>query len=242
MSQANNEVLQAFIAEKAPLLPGVLIFAKIWGSHSHNTALPTSDVDYLMVYACKPKQLLSLSPPTDTVDGKKPDFQAHEVAKFCSLLLKGNPGLIECLFTERFQHYGSAWEELRKERRRFLSWRTVKQYVGYAQGQLHKLRAGTSLHTAGGKFSEKWAYHLVRLLFDAERIAKGEDPLIWKEDGSEERSLLMSIREELIPQADIENLAAQAMKRIDALESSSGIPKEGDKEFLNEWLLDIRGL
>jgi len=120
-------------------IPGRLIYAKVWGSYSHNTQTPKSDVDYLAVYACTPRQLLSLSPPKETWDNKKPDVQAHEVRKFARLLLKGNPGVIEMLFTERMEFVTPEWLRLKEIRKSFLSCNVIKQYLGYAEGQMKRL-------------------------------------------------------------------------------------------------------
>jgi len=221
--------------------PGRLLFARVWGSMAHNTAKPESDVDFVAVYAAPTDEVLGLFGVRDTVvnkEGEKPDFQAHEVGKFCRLLLKGNPGILECLFSEKFTYETGEWQALKAERRRFLSVQAVNQYVGYAKGQLQKLQAGTSLHTKGGKFCEKWGYHLIRILGDAKRIASGEDPVVWKEGN--ERDLLMKIRRHEILQSEIEAVARGLMDEINSRLEHPKIRGDGDAAFLNSWLLGIR--
>jgi len=173
--------------------PGQLVFARIAGSQSYNLAMPESDEDYFGIYAPPTEQLVGLHMPAYTLDGHEPDWVVHEVGKFCGLLLKGNPSIVEALWTDRNTYETSAWRELKRERRRLLSEHTVKQYIGYALGQLQKLSKGSYLHTTGGKPNNKWSCHLIRLLMDAGQIATGGEPVIWKEDT--ERSFLMSIRE-----------------------------------------------
>jgi hypothetical protein len=241
--------LNQFISEKAGGFPGKLLFARVCGSYSYNTMLPTSDRDFLAVFVAPTRDVLSIHPPSYTVDGVKPDFQAHEVGKFCSLLLKGNPGIIECLFTKIVVDdvFTSAsgvpfavapWGELTAARKQFLSQRVVKQYLGYAMGQMQKLKKGTSLHTKGGKLSEKWSYHIIRLLNDAVKISSGEEPVIWKE--GQERELLMAIRNGRISTHEIVNLANSRIRQIEDMLSKGLLPKEGDEKFLNKWLLSIR--
>ena len=219
-------------------LPGRVLFAKVWGSWSHNTQMPTSDVDYLAVYASPTAVVLSLSPPPDTVDGKGPDYQAHEARKFCELLLKGNPAILEMLYTDRAFQGSDEWAALLAHRDRFLTKRAVNQYVGYARGQLQKLFKGSYLHTSGGEYSEKWAYHLVRILLDAKRIAEGFAPIVWKEGA--ERDLLMQIRGGTLAPDRVEAMARQLMAEIESLLEQSSLPEQGDRTFLNQWLLDIR--
>lgn len=219
--------------------PGRLIYAKVWGSHSHNTALPTSDVDYLVVYAAPIREILGLHPPADTVETHEPDVQAHEVAKFAGLLLKGNPGIVEMLFTERMQYETSWWRDLKDHRRKFLCARTLKQYLGYAQGQLHRLKGHQSVHSKGGEPNEKWSYHLMRILQDAWRIARGEEPTVWKE--CHEQEFLMQIRSGKFTVGEVEERAVQAIADIDARRPWP-IPDEPDEQVLNDWLLRVRGV
>jgi len=226
-------------------LPGKIIFGKLWGSRSHNTELPTSDEDFLAVYVSSNKELLGMFPPPDTVDNPtdvKPDYQAHEVGKFCQLLLKGNPSIVEMLFTDRMCFDTPDWLTLKAYRKKFLSQVAVRQYLGYAEGQLKKLAHHTGnagLHTKGGKYSEKWAYHMVRLLWDAKRIAQGGEPVVWKE--GLERDHLMQIRMDLLTQEAVERLAKSEIAAIDAMRPWK-IPEEADKRLLNDWLLCVRGL
>jgi len=224
-------------------LPGWTIFAKIWGSRSHNTALETSDEDFLAVYQSPTRSILSLYPPPETMDnpdGQKPDYQAYELKKFCGLLLKGNPNIVEMLFTEKFTYESPEWQELKGHRKDFLTQTCVRQYLGYAEGQLKKLFAHGGeggLHTKGGKYSEKWAYHLVRLLWDARRIAKGEEPIVWKE--GEERDRLMDIRFGHTSPNVVEQMARALLAEIEALKPWK-LPEEGDGPYLNDWLLRMR--
>ena len=221
-----------------PRIPDDILFAKVWGSWSHNTNLPSSDVDFCAVWAAETKDILSLNPPKETVDGKDPDFQSHEVAKFCRLLLKGNPAILEMLFTDRFCYSTRPWLELKAERRRFLSRRAVSQYLGYANGQLHRLTMGSYLHTTGGRYNEKWAYHLIRVLYDGGRVAAGGDPVVWKEGA--ERKELMEIRTGLWSQGAVEMRANELFAEANKALESSQLPDEGDRAFLNDWLLSVR--
>jgi len=219
-------------------LPGRVLFAKVWGSWSHNTQLPTSDLDYLAIYASPVSEVLSLSPPPETVDGKNPDYQAHEVRKFCELLLKGNPAIIEMLFTDRGCVGMEEWACLRLNRARFLTRRAVEQYLGYARGQMRRLFTGAYLHTSGGEYNEKWAYHLIRILLDARRIVQGEEPVVWKE--GDERDLLMAIRNGICGREKVESLAKDVLAQVESLIEESALPDTGDQAFLDQWLIDVR--
>ena len=219
------------------LVPYRLIFSKVWGSHSHNTNMPGSDTDYLGVYVAPTKQIVSLDKPPQTIDGKSPDVESHEVEKYCHLLIKGNPSMIEMLWTEIMCVASPEWEELRLIRNQFLSCQVVKQYLGYARGQLGRLDAGTRLHTKGGDYNTKWAYHMIRVLGDALQIAKGGEPEVWKE--GEEHALLMQIRNGDFRSEEVVSMAKERTAAVEALQPWR-LPENGNRAALNKWLLDIR--
>lgn len=226
-------------------LPGRILFAKVWGSHSHNTALPESDLDFLAVYIVPTWDLLGLDSHPETVDQNTdgyqgPDFQAHEISKFCRLLMKGNPGIIEMLFTEKFctpLYTSEAWGTLISFRTQFLTHVTVDQYLGYAQGQLKRLQKGTKLGTTGGTYNTKWAYHMLRLLGDAKKIVQGKPPGVWK-DG-DELDMLMRVRRGEHTESDVATMARWRMAQIED-EKPWGIPEEMPKVKLNDWLIEMR--
>jgi len=231
-------------------LPGRILYAKVWGSWSHNTNVPGSDLDFLAVYVTPNKDLLGLRPPTTTVVREhipltdvSPyptyDLHAYEVKKFCDLLIKGNPGIIEALYTERMCWNTADWEMLCLNRSKFMTQRVLEAYKGYAKGQLSRLRKDQSLHTTGGSYNTKWAYHLVRLLLNAKRIHGGDNPRVWKI--GTELELLMDIRSGKFSRERIEEMAENILLR---LRESPGItlPTKADTEFLNRWLLCVRGV
>jgi uncharacterized protein len=218
---------------------GWLLFSKVWGSWSHDTQLPSSDIDYTGVYVAYPKDYLGLHPPEDTLTGNKPDYQVHELKKFCDLLLKGNPGIIEMLFTDRYAWFDPKWKPLYDGRRKFLCKTVVKQYLGYSVAQLERFRHSKPVHSKGGVAGEKWCYHMVRVAWDAERIARGDEPKVWK-DG-EEREKLMAIRTGAWTSEQAVKEAEASIARVDALKPWP-IPDKTEEEFLNNWLLWIRGV
>lgn len=229
MSSLNNKALNDFLKSIRQELPGKMVYAKVWGSHSHNTGLPTSDIDFMGVYQVPTKTILGLDPYQESKVGKSPDYQFHETGKFCRLLLKGNPEVVETLFTEHWQVMTTAWEELRAIRETFLNQRTVKQYLGYCSGQLQRLLSGNRL-----VYNTEWAYHLIRLALDSRRIAIGLHPKIWKE--GKEREHLMAIRAGEYTHEQIEREFKDIVNSIDI----SKLPIGPDIEKLNSWLLKQR--
>jgi len=221
--------------------PGPLLFVQETGSTAYNLAVAGSDVDYLGVYVAPTRTILGLGEPPGTLtnpEGTKPDCTVHEVGKFCRLLLKGNPTIVESLFVERNFGARGLWGALRAHRRAFLTRTAVEQYLGYCQGQLLRIEKGRSLARGdGGRPDVKWAYHMLRLALDVERIVRGEEPVVWRT--GDEREQLMGVRRGETPLAAV---VADVKWRIAAVNAKKPwpLPDEGDRAFLNDWLLFVR--
>lgn len=229
-----------------------LIYAKVWGSHSHNTNKdnawckqndsPESDIDYSGVYIANTKKYLGMSGIQDSYNNSenvKPDYAFHEIGKFCNLLLVGNPAILEMLFTERLHYIADdSWVYLRENRNKFLSKKAVESYIGYASAQLSRLKKGLRLNTKGGEASEKWMYHFIRLLYDAKRIVRGDEPLVWKT--GEERERLMNIRYGKVNVEEIEKEASTMLDEINTQLATCQLPDVGDSQFLEKFLVDLR--
>jgi hypothetical protein len=221
----------------------------VGGSRLYGVAGPDSDLDLKYVFVRPTKDLIGLRPPVEkkeTVEGvvefdycgKKVEFVAHEIGKFARLLLKGNPNLVEYLWSPGDETWADGWTDIRREAKRFLSQQTVKQYSGYCGGQLKRLQNSLSLHTTGGQYNTKWAYHMVRLMWTAGRIANGEEPKIrW--DG-EQRDTLLEIRAGGWSSDRVIQYVRERLDVIDGLDLSLTLPEHGDKEWLNDWLLRQR--
>jgi len=224
-------------------LPGRPLFVKVWGSYSHNCAHDSSDLDMLAVYQLPTHEILGLAPVREDVvwtaaNGAPFDLEAHEIGKFCRLLMKGGAAALETLFTDRLFWASPDFATLMSLGSRFLSRRSVRQYMGYADGQIKRFQNGQSLHSKGGKQNEKWGYHFSRLAIDAERIARSEPPLVWK-DGEEREGLMRIRRGETSPEVAMRQAAA----RIDGLRQTEGawtVQEESDEATLNDWLVSLR--
>lgn len=236
--------LAAFLEGFKP--PGIILDARVWGSNSHNTQVESSDWDFAGIYAAWPIELLGMRPPSDKLqhdnDAKQPgecDYAFYEAAKWAGLLLKGNPGIIESLFAEVGCHTDKMMKDLIDNSHLFVSRRVIKQYTGYASGQLERARKGSYLHTKGGKVSEKWLYHIFRLLGDARDLIIHRKVQVYKADDSKEREALLAIRQ---GGYEVEEMLVRAEREIGLVDSLdvSHLPEEGDADMLQGWLVRVR--
>lgn len=224
---------------KSKKFPGVVIFARIHGSWSYNLNKEGSDIDFSGVYVSDTREILGTNPPTDTFvnpKNQKPDFAFHELGKFCRLLAKGNPTAIEMLFTDHYFSHAPAWNRLVEIRNELLSMVSINQYIGFAVSQLGRLENGQYLHTTGGAFNEKWAYHCIRLLQDALSIKSGRGVQVWKE--GKERDFLLSIRNGKFNKEEIIKIGRQILTELN--NTVPNIPQEPNLDLLSRTLVDMR--
>lgn len=156
-------------------MPTTLLIGVV-GSTAYGLATAHSDEDRLGVYLADPEDVFGLHGP-QVLTGSRvttgPDVTLHELYKFATLALKGNPTVSELLWLDRYTVRTEAGDALIALRDAFVSTEAVrKSYGGYALQQARKL---LSRHEAGkGGFSSdvarrtaKHARHCLRLIRQA---------------------------------------------------------------------------
>lgn len=83
----------------------------------------------------------------------------------------GNPFMIETLFTQQRFVSSPSFDLLRAMRRVVLTPTLVEEFVSYVRGQI-------VVHQKKG-LKGKRLYHILRIMFELERIVDGGEPLIW---------------------------------------------------------------
>jgi len=110
---------------------------------------------------------------------KEYDFQVYSIVKYFQLCMENNPNMLDALFIpERcIIHCDAIGNIVRENRKLFLHRGCWPKFRGYAYSQLHKMSIKTPEH--GSKryesvkkfgYDVKFAYHLVRLLYEVEEI------------------------------------------------------------------------
>jgi len=77
----------------------------------------------------------------------------------------------------------------------------------------------------------------MRLVFEAKRIAEGNEPNIIVQ--GEEREYLMKIRREEITIIEVDRRIQEIISEIDKLKPWP-LPDKGDELWLNNWLINMR--
>lgn len=153
------------------------ILQGVVGSTAYGLATPDSDVDRLAVHLAPVEDLLTwgLSKTQQSVVQSDPDLTSHDVGKYLSLALKGNPTLLELLWLKQYEVMTEQGQELVLHANALLSAKAVRDsYGGYAMQQIHRLlnRGDGSFAADTRKRKAKHARHCFRLLIQGEVLLR----------------------------------------------------------------------
>jgi len=173
-------------------------------------------------------------------EGRTYDLNCYNIVHYLHLCMDNNPNMLDSLFVPRecIVHSSKISEMVREKRRTFLHKGAWHRYKGYAYSQLHKMknkepegkRAAT---VAKFGYDVKFAYHLVRLLYEVEQILVEGDI-----DLRRHREHLKAIRRGDVTEEDIRCWAANREVYLEKLYAESKIPWGPDQDAIKQLLLD----
>ena len=212
------------------------------GSKAYGIDTETSDDDYLGVFTAPLESFVSLHGlESESLTGNAPDFTLHEIGKFCSLALKGNPAILETLWNPDGIESDAWGRELVAMRRRFLHRRSLDVYLAYAEAQLRKMTAGRGLHglhAKGGAYNPKYGAHLIRLLHAGIDLARSGEVTV--RVGGELASTLRRIRSGALTMTEVVDLARPLKERLKGLCAENALPDLPDTEAANDLVMRAR--
>lgn len=110
---------------------------------------------------------------------KEYDFAIYSIVKYFQLCMENNPNMVETLFSPKkcIIHMTPIGQHIIDNRHKFLHKSGFYKFRGYASAQMSKLK--TTKNSSNPKrqesinkfgFDTKYAYHIIRLLLEAEQI------------------------------------------------------------------------
>ena len=121
-----------------------LLYEYIRGSHLYNLNTEYSDVDTSAVFIAPKETMMGLGLDySDQVSDEKNDNTWYEIGKFCNMLLKSNPTVLEALFVPEDKIITPPSDiimPLIENRDQFITKECFKPFVSYAIEQIHKAR------------------------------------------------------------------------------------------------------
>ncbi len=174
--------------------------------------------------------------------GREYDLNIYSVTQYFKLLMENNPNILDTLYTpeECVLHSTTISDMVRDRRDLFLHKQCWARYKGYAFQQLKKMQAkepeeGSKRWKLREKFGfdVKFAYHLVRLLYEAEMIMN--DHCI---DIRRHTEHLKAIRRGDVSEKDIIKWANDKKSHLERAFENSTLRAEPARDEIKQLLLD----
>ena len=134
-------VARAFLAERARERRHLVVYLS--GAHAYGFPSPDSDLDLKCVHVAPTRQLVGLTPTSDTaeqveiVDGVELDYGSNELAPVLRGVIKGNGNFLERILGDlALDSDSKLMDEARTVVRPLLSRRVARHYGGFATSQL----------------------------------------------------------------------------------------------------------
>lgn len=213
-------------AEIAPWL----ILEAVVGSRAYGLANAGSDTDRRGVYLPPAERTWSLTPPPEQVEAIRDgdDFAAWELARFLRFALKGQPTVLEVLWSPLVTRQSAVGAELIALRGAFVSKAALTPYIGYAEAQLKLTRKANK---------PKPAVHLIRLLHAGLHLCRTGEVLVAVGPHLTE---LAAIRSGETPLDAVEERAAGLIAELRAAAETCGLPDAPDAGRVEAFLQRAR--
>ncbi len=211
------------------------ILMGVVGSTAYGLDHADSDVDQLGLFVTPTIELVGLTRPKDTFSSNGPDIVLHEVGKFCSLALKGNPTVLELLFLDKYSILEREGQALVSARDKFLGATEVRNaYIGYANSQIKRLNDRGDFGSDLRKRYAKHARHCFRLLLQAEQLLQTGTMQVRVSE--KEREFLFSLGDR-----SVEELTAAFKAKAHRIDSDGTcLHDHANRDYVNILLTSIR--
>ncbi|KAH3864135.1 hypothetical protein DPMN_027148 [Dreissena polymorpha] len=158
--------------------PAQIVLITQAGSFMYGLSTPTSDVDYLVIYAEKTeKYLTACKKLPESFESRGPtkqiEYGAYEIRCFAEMVLKGSVVILELLYKDGHNYMSPAWTELSSQRDRFVSETAIQQYMGLVKNNLHMIKREKHKDMPQER---KLFYQIYHKLASVEYLLQGKTP------------------------------------------------------------------
>ena len=260
MASAAARLIERGLVDAPSWLAGSVVYETMMGSEAYGVSADTSDRDVYgicvppreLVFPFLAGEIPGFGEPYPRfeqlqehhiADGSRTwDLTLYSIVKFFQLALENNPNILDALFTpDSCVLYADAvGRRLRERRRLFLHRGVWAKFRGYAYAQLNRLenktpepgsRRAETVETFG--MDVKFAYHLVRLLDEAEQLlTSGELDL------QRDRERLKAIRRGEWSIEQVREFFAEKERTLETALASSPLPAVPDEAAVRGLLLE----
>ena len=213
-----------------------VIYRCVVGSRAYGLDSDESDTDRRGIYLPPAELQWSLYRVPEQLENEGTQEAYWELQKFLIMALKGNPNILECLYTPIVEFATPLAEELLEMRSSFLSQVVYKTYNGYVLSQFKPIQGDLRNH---GSIKWKHVMHLIRLLLSGIHVLREGSVRV---DAGEHREQLLAIKTNELPWEQIEVWRRELHKEFDEALEHTVLPERPDYERANDFLVRARRL
>jgi predicted nucleotidyltransferase len=211
-----------------------VIYRCVVGSRAFGLDTDESDTDRRGIYLPPAELHWSLFGVPEQLENDENQEAYWELQKFLIMALKGNPNVLECLYTPLVEFASPLAQELLDMRDAFISRLVYATYNGYVMSQFKRMQSDLRNQ---GRIKPKHVMHLIRLLLSGIHVLReGFVPV----DVGQHRERLFAIKNEEMPWDDIEAWRKQLHKEFDRALEETPLPERPNYELANEFLVRAR--
>ncbi|SHN11346.1 hypothetical protein SAMN05216499_12131 [Actinacidiphila paucisporea] len=210
------------------------VYACVMGSRAFGLATESSDTDLRGVFVAPAPLFWRLDKPPTHVSGPRDEEFSWEVERFCTLALRANPNVLECLHSPLVEYADATGRELLDLRDAFLSRRVAASFRGYAAQQLGRLEA--DIRTRG---EPRWkhAMHLLRLLISCRDLLRTGALAI---DVGDRRDDLLAVRRGELSWEETRGWMRTLHGEVDLAAARTPLPEEPDRARVEDFVVRVR--
>jgi predicted nucleotidyltransferase len=210
------------------------VYACVMGSRAFGLATDGSDTDRRGVFVAPTALYWHFDKPPTHVSGPRDEQFSWELERFCTLALRANPNLLECLHSPLVESADETGLELLDLRGAFLSRRADATFRGYAAQQLSKLEADIRHH---GEPRWKHAMHLLRLLMSCRDLLRTGRLTI---DVGDQRDRLLAVKRGELTWDEVRAWMRTLHEEADTAATRTPLPADPDTPRVEDFLLRVR--
>jgi predicted nucleotidyltransferase len=213
-----------------------VILRCVIGSRAYGLDHEESDTDRRGIYLPPAHLHWSLYGVPEQLEDEATQEAYWELQKFLIMALKGNPNVLECLYTPLVEFATPIAQELLDMRSIFLSRLVYQTYNGYVMSQFKRMEADVRNH---GTVKLKHVMHLIRLLLSGIHVLReGFVPV----DVGDHREQLLQIKSGQMQWDEVEAWRLRLHEGFDRALEQTSLPERPDYEQANEFLIKARRL
>lgn len=204
------------------------------GSRAYGLAREDSDADLRGVYIPSASAHWSLTKPPEQFENDEAQTVIWEIEKFLALALKGNPAILEALWSPVVLFTSDLGRGLLELRFHVLSKAVYRSFLGYAEAQF--IGMSRAMDRTG---SVKWrhAMHMIRLLIAGEELVRTG---LLALDATPHRERLLRIRDGIEPWSAILAWKNELAASLDRSFQMTPLPESPNTAAVNAFLIKAR--